>query len=89
MNSDRETVPASPDLENRLFLSAFLKVLTILGEQSKDLILIEIEKKYGFPLESQKRPITPMEIEDTIMELFEMAGELIMKMVKAEYHRIA
>jgi len=89
LNSDRETVPASPDSENSLFLSAFLKVLTILGEQSKDLILLEIEKKYGFPLESQKRPITPREIEDTIMELFEMAGELIMKMVKAEYHRIS
>ena len=82
-------VPASPNLDKGLFLAAFLKVLSILGEQSKDQILIEIEKKYGFPLESQKRPITPREIEDTIMELFEIAGDLIMKMVKAEYHRIA
>ena len=80
---------ASPDLENSLFLSAFLRVLNILGEQSKDLVLIEIEKKYGFPLEGQKRPITPREIEDTVMGLFEVAGDLIMKMVKAEYRRIA
>jgi len=78
-----------PTFENRLFLSAFLKVLDILGEQSKELVLVEIEKKYGFPLENQTRPITSREIEDTVMELFEMAGDLIIKMVKAEYRRIA
>jgi hypothetical protein len=89
LNQDRETVSTDPTFENSLFLSAFLKVLNILGEQSKELILLEIEKKYGFPLQSKTRQITPKEIEDTVMELFEVAGDLIMTMVKAEYQRIA
>jgi hypothetical protein len=89
LNPGRETVSTDPTFENSLFLSAFLKVLNILGEQSKELILLEIERKYGFSLQSKTRPITPKEIEDTVMELFEVAGDLIMTMVKAEYHRIA
>ena len=89
MNSERGTAPIDPAFNNKLFLSAFLKVLNILGEQSKELVLLEVERKYGFSLQSTIRPITPGEIEDTIEEVFEVAGDLIMTMVKAEYNRIA
>ena len=89
MVPDRQTISTDPTFENSLFLSAFLKVLNILGEQSKELILLKIEKKYGFSIQNKTRPITPKEIEDTVMEIFEVAGDLIMTMVKAEYQRIA
>ena len=89
MVPDRQTISTDPTFENSLFLSAFLKVLNILGEQSKELILLKIEKKYGFSLQNKTRPITTKEIEDTVMEIFEVAGDLIMTMVKAEYQRIA
>ena len=89
MNSERGTAAINPAFEDKLFLSAFMRVLGILGEQSKDLVLLEIERKYGFSLQSTTRPITPSEIEDTIEEVFEVAGDLIMTMVKAEYNRIS
>jgi hypothetical protein len=89
LNTHREAISSDPAFENDLFLSAFLKVLNIVGEQSKELILIEVKKKYGVSLQSKTRPITPKEIEDSVMDLFEIAGDLIMTMVKAEYYRIA
>jgi hypothetical protein len=89
LNLDRKTVSADPAFENNLFLTAFSKVLNILGEQSKESVLLEIERKYGFPLQNKTRPITPKEIEDTVKDLFEVAGDLIMTMVRAEYYRIA
>jgi hypothetical protein len=74
--------------DNRVLL-AFSKVLDILGEPSRNMIIIYIQNKYNVSIFSDvgNRSVSVEEIEDTIQELFPIGSELIIKMLEAEIDR--
>jgi len=66
-------------------LLAFIKVVNILGEPSRDMIMEYIKAKYGLSIYSNAvRLISLQEIEDTIPEMFPIGGDLIIRMLEAE-----
>lgn len=66
---------------------SFVKVLEILGQQSRERTLEYIKRKYGFQLENDIRPLTAKEIEESIRELFGIGGQLIIEIMRAEIQR--
>jgi len=73
---------------NRVLL-AFSKVLNIVGEPSRNMIIGYIQEKYGISIFSNSlHPISVEEIEDTILEIFPIGSELIVRMLEAELERM-
>ncbi|AFU58306.1 hypothetical protein Ngar_c13680 [Candidatus Nitrososphaera gargensis Ga9.2] len=63
--------------------------MDILGEPSRNMIIIYIQKKYNVSIFSDiSRSVSIEEIEDTIQELFPIGSELIIKMFEAEIDRM-
>jgi len=74
---------------NRVLL-AFSKVLNIVGEPSRNMIIGYIQEKYGISIFSKSlHSIAVEEIEDTILEIFPIGSELIIRMLEAELDRMS
>ena len=70
-------------------LMAFSKVLNIVGEPSRNMIIGYIQEKYGISIYSNSlHSIAVEEIEDTILEIFPIGSELIVRMLEAELERM-
>ena len=70
-------------------LSAFSRVLSIMGEPSQNMIIEYIQKKYGISIFSRsEHSISIKEIEDTIQEIFPIGSELIVRTLKAEIEKM-
>lgn len=68
---------------------AFSKVLTVVGEPSRNMIIAYIQKKYGISVFSNPgRHISLQEIEDTIPEILPIGAELVIRILKAELERL-
>ena len=66
---------------------SFVKVLDILGQDSRERTLEYIKRKYGFQFDNASRPFTAREIEESIMELFGIGGQLIIEIMRADIQR--
>jgi hypothetical protein len=66
---------------------SFVKVLEILGQESRERTLEYIKHKYGFQFENDTHTFTSREIEESIMELFGIGGQLIIEIIRADIQR--
>jgi hypothetical protein len=79
----------SQTVENNRVLLAFSRVLDILGEPSRNMIIAYIQKKYNLPLFSSiSRLVSVEDIEDALQEVFPIGSELIIRMLDAEIDRM-
>jgi hypothetical protein len=71
-------------------LLAFGRVLDILGEPSRSMIIAKIQNKHTSSdfLKSALTPISLTEIEEAIRNAVPIGSELIVKMFEAEYRRL-
>lgn len=68
---------------------AFSKVLTVVGEPSRNMIIGYIQEKYGISVFSNSgRRISLQEIEDAIPEILPIGAELIIRILEAELERL-
>ncbi|TLY02431.1 MAG: hypothetical protein E6K92_05700 [Thaumarchaeota archaeon] len=60
-----------------------------MGEPSRNMIIGYIQEKYGISIYSNSlHSIAVEEIEDTILEIFPIGSELIVRMLEAELERM-
>lgn len=77
-------------MDSNRALLAFSKVLNIMGEPSRNMIIGFIQEKYGIRISSNSlHSISVEEIEDTILEIFPIGSELIIRMLEAELDRMS